>query len=82
MEGTIASKFRNAGQTCVCVNRVYVHESVKDAFERKLTEAVSGLKVGNGLEEGVDLGPLIDENAVNKVKEHVKDAVNNGGNVI
>jgi succinate-semialdehyde dehydrogenase/glutarate-semialdehyde dehydrogenase len=82
VEGTIASKFRNAGQTCVCVNRVYVHESVKDTFEKKLKEAVSGLKVGNGLEEGVDIGPLIDENAVDKVKEHVKDAVNKGGNVI
>lgn len=81
VEGTIASKFRNAGQTCVCANRVYVHESVKDAFEKKLTEAVSKLKVGNGMDEGVDLGPLIDENAVNKVKEHVKDAVSKGGNI-
>ena len=81
VEGTIASKFRNAGQTCVCANRVYVHESIKDAFEKKLTEAVSKLKVGNGMDEGVDLGPLIDENAVIKVKEHVKDAVSKGGNI-
>lgn len=79
--GVVASKFRNAGQTCVCTNRVYVHESIKDAFQEKLTEAVSKLKVGNGLEEGTDIGPLIDQGAVDKVDEQVKDAVNKGGKV-
>lgn len=80
--GTVASKFRNAGQTCVCTNRVYVHESIKEAFEEKLTEAVSKLKVGNGLEEGTDIGPLIDQNAVDKVEEQVKDAVEKGGKIV
>lgn len=81
VEGTVASKFRNAGQTCVCANRVYVHESIKDVFHEKLIEAVSKLKVGNGLDEGVDIGPLIDSDAVQKVEEHVKDAVNKGGTI-
>lgn len=81
VEGTVASKFRNAGQTCVCANRVYVHESIKDVFHERLIEAVSKLKVGNGLEEGVDIGPLIDSDAVQKVEEHVKDAVNKGGTI-
>lgn len=81
VEGVVASKFRNAGQTCVCTNRVYVHESIKAEFENKLTEAVSKLKVGNGLDEGVDIGPLIDQNAVDKVAEQVKDAVSKGGNI-
>ncbi|MFD1334518.1 NAD-dependent succinate-semialdehyde dehydrogenase [Oceanobacillus iheyensis] len=79
--GVIASKFRNAGQTCVCTNRVYVHESIKDIFQDKLTEAVSKLKVGNGLEEGIDIGPLIDQSAVDKVDEQVKDAISKGGRV-
>jgi succinate-semialdehyde dehydrogenase / glutarate-semialdehyde dehydrogenase len=64
VDGVIASKFRNAGQTCVCSNRIYVHESIVDSFTEKLVEKVKDLKVGNGLEEGVDIGPLIDENAV------------------
>lgn len=81
VEGTVASKFRNAGQTCVCANRVYVHESIKDVFHERLIEAVSKLKVGNGLDEGVDIGPLIDSDAVQKVEEHVKDAVNKGGTI-
>lgn len=80
--GTVASKFRNAGQTCVCTNRVYVHESIKEAFEEKLIEAVSKLKVGNGLEEGTDIGPLIDQNAVDKVEEQVRDAVEKGGKIV
>lgn len=79
--GVVASKFRNAGQTCVCTNRVYVHESMKDIFQKKLTEAVSKLKIGNGMEPEVDIGPLIDQNAVDKVEEQLKDAVNKGGNV-
>src|SRR5262249_23539018 len=73
--GAIASKYRNAGQTCVCVNRVYVQAGVYDAFSAKLVEAVKGLKVGNGLESGVQQGPLIDKAAVEKVEEHIQDAV-------
>src|SRR5690606_34085961 len=71
VEGAIASKYRNAGQTCVCTNRFYVQDSVCDAFSRKLVEAVGRLRVGNGLEEGVTQGPLIDEAAVAKVREHI-----------
>lgn len=82
VKGTMASKFRNSGQTCVCVNRVYVHESIKDAYQEKLTEAISKLKVGNGLDEEVAVGPLIDKDAVSKVEKHVKDAVDKGGSII
>ncbi|WRP07727.1 NAD-dependent succinate-semialdehyde dehydrogenase [Rossellomorea aquimaris] len=81
VDGVIASKFRNAGQTCVCSNRVYVHESIVDSFTEKLVEKVKDLKVGNGLEEGVDIGPLIDENAIEKVQKHVEDAVNKGASI-
>jgi len=81
VDGVIASKFRNAGQTCVCSNRVYVHESIVDSFTEKLVEKVKDLKVGNGLEEGVDIGPLIDENAIDKVQKHVEDAVNKGASI-
>ncbi len=77
-EGVLAAKFRNAGQTCVCVNRVYVHESIADAFTKKLVEKASALKVGNGLEEGTDIGPLIDEAAIEKVQQHVDDAKEKG----
>ncbi|MDV2886799.1 NAD-dependent succinate-semialdehyde dehydrogenase [Alkalihalophilus pseudofirmus] len=78
----IASKYRNAGQTCVCANRIYVNEDVVDAFSEKAKAAVSELKVGNGLEEGVDLGPLIDEDAVKKVQEHIEDAKDKGAEVV
>src|SRR5246127_2547625 len=80
--GAIASKYRNAGQTCVCVNRVYVQAGVYDAFSAKLVEAVQGLKVGNGLEPGVLQGPLIDKAAVEKVEEHIQDAVSRGACVL
>src|SRR5262245_1841191 len=80
--GAIASKYRNAGQTCVCVNRVYVQAGVYDAFSAKLVEAVKGLKVGNGLESGVQQGPLIDKAAVEKVEEHIQDAVSRGARVL
>ncbi|MYL18752.1 succinate-semialdehyde dehydrogenase [Halobacillus litoralis] len=76
--GVLASKFRNAGQTCVCSNRVYVHESIVDSFTEKLTNEVKKLKVGSGLEEGIDLGPLIDDSAVEKVEKHVSNAVEKG----
>lgn len=80
--GAIASKFRNAGQTCVCVNRLYVHESVMDEFSRKLVAAVTQLKVGIGMEPGVTQGPLIDVKAVEKVEAHIADAIANGGEVL
>lgn len=82
VEGAIASKYRNAGQTCVCTNRFYVQDSVYDAFSRKLVEAVGKLRVGNGLEDGVTQGPLIDEAAVAKVREHIADAVAQGGRIL
>jgi succinate-semialdehyde dehydrogenase/glutarate-semialdehyde dehydrogenase len=80
--GAIASKYRNAGQTCVCVNRVYVQAGVYDAFSAKLVDAVKCLKVGNGLEPGVLQGPLIDKAAVEKVEEHIQDAVSKGARVL
>ncbi|MGG3736339.1 NAD-dependent succinate-semialdehyde dehydrogenase [Heyndrickxia coagulans] len=80
-EGTVAAKFRNAGQTCVCSNRIYVQEEVYEAFTKKFTEKVKALRVGDGLAEGTDIGPLIDRNAVEKVEHHVKDAVEKGATV-
>ncbi len=83
VEGAMASKYRNAGQTCVCANRLIVQEGVYDAFVEKLAAKVkASLKVGNGAEAGVTTGPLIDEAAVAKVEEHVSDAVEKGGKVI
>ena len=79
--GAIASKYRNTGQTCVCVNRLYVQSSVYDAFTRKLTEAVAKLRVGDGLKGATEQGPLIDSKALAKVEEHVADAVSKGGKV-
>ncbi len=82
VEGVVASKFRNAGQTCVCSNRVYVHEDISEEFTQRLVKKVKELKVGNGLEEGVDIGPLIDEDAVEKVQKHIDDAVSKGAKVV
>jgi succinate-semialdehyde dehydrogenase/glutarate-semialdehyde dehydrogenase len=79
VEGAIASKFRNTGQTCVCANRIYVQEGVYDTFARKLATAVGKLRVGNGMDEGVTQGPLIDQAAVNKIEEHIADALTKGG---
>ena len=79
--GAMQSKFRNTGQTCVCANRVYVQEKVYEEFCEKFVEAVSKMKVGDGLEEDVTSGPLIDENSLNKVEEHVQDAVQMGAKV-
>ncbi|WP_409304324.1 NAD-dependent succinate-semialdehyde dehydrogenase [Peribacillus sp. SCS-155] len=78
VNGVIASKFRNAGQTCVCSNRVYVHESIYQQFIDRLIPKVNELKVGNGLEEGTDIGPLIDDRAVKKVTSHIDDAIKLG----
>ncbi|EHS54025.1 succinic semialdehyde dehydrogenase [Rhizobium sp. PDO1-076] len=81
VEGAMISKYRNAGQTCVCANRLYVQSGVYDAFAAKLAEKVNQLKVGDGFAEGVTTGPLIDSNAIKKVKEHVADAVSKGAKV-
>lgn len=78
VEAALASKYRNAGQTCVCANRIYVQESIQDAFVARLTERVKEIKVGNGLEDGVMQGPLITEAAVEKVEDHIKDALSKG----
>jgi succinate-semialdehyde dehydrogenase/glutarate-semialdehyde dehydrogenase len=78
VEGTIASKFRNAGQTCVCANRIYVHEDVLEEYTEKLTSAVKELKVGNGMDEGVKIGPLIDEAGYDKVMNQLEDAIDKG----
>ncbi|MEJ8814003.1 NADP-dependent succinate-semialdehyde dehydrogenase [Variovorax ureilyticus] len=80
--GAIASKYRNAGQTCVCANRFYVQDGVYDAFAAKLVKAVQALKVGAGTEPGVEQGPLIDEAAVDKVESHIADALAKGGKVL
>ncbi len=82
VEGAIQCKFRNNGQTCVCANRIYVQSGVYDAFAERLTEAVKKLKVGDELEEGTDLGPLINREAIDKVQEHIADAKEKGGTVI
>jgi len=78
VEGALASKYRNAGQTCVCANRLLVQDSVYDAFSDKLAAAVRSLAVGNGMDDGVTQGPLIDEHAVAKVEEHISDALAKG----
>jgi len=82
VEGALIAKFRNNGQTCVCANRIYVQERVYEAFAEKLAKAVSDLKTGNGMDSGVELGPLIDENALEKVQDHVTDVVKKGGRVL
>ena len=83
VEGAMAAKFRNAGQTCVCTNRFLVQSSVINAFCEKLAVAMnSELKVGDGTEPNINIGPLIDENAVKKVSEHVQDAIDNGAELL
>jgi succinate-semialdehyde dehydrogenase/glutarate-semialdehyde dehydrogenase len=82
VEGAIASKYRNNGQTCVCTNRFYVHDRVYDAFAHKLADAVRKLKVGHGTEPGVALGPLIDDAALRKVEAHIADATDKGAVVV
>ena len=82
VSGAIACKFRNAGQTCVCANRIYVQSGVYDEFVRKFAQAAGYLKVGNGLESGTECGPLIDEAALAKVEEHLADALAHGGEVV
>lgn len=77
----VATKFRNGGQTCVCANRIYVERAVVDEFSERFIKEVEALKVGNGLEEGVDIGPLIDDDALSKVERHIEDAQIRGGEV-
>jgi succinate-semialdehyde dehydrogenase/glutarate-semialdehyde dehydrogenase len=80
--GTIASKFRNMGQTCVCANRIYAQSSIYEEYVQALGEAVRNLRVGNGAEDGIDQGPLIDELAVRKTEEHLQDAIGQGARVV
>lgn len=82
VEGIMASKFRNAGQTCVCANRLFVQSGIHDMLVEALAQKVRALKVGNGLEEGVTIGPLIDDKADAKVSEHVEDALSKGARVV
>jgi succinate-semialdehyde dehydrogenase/glutarate-semialdehyde dehydrogenase len=82
VEGAMASKYRNAGQTCVCANRIYVQDAVYDEFVQKFSAKVKTLKVGNGFDEGVVQGPLIEDAAVEKVARHVQDAISKGGKVM
>ncbi|MEP5004058.1 MAG: aldehyde dehydrogenase family protein, partial [Paracoccaceae bacterium] len=82
VEGAIACKFRNNGQTCVCANRIYVQSGVYDVFAEKLTARVKAMKVGDGLTEGTDLGPLINLKAGDKVANHIADAKSKGGTVV
>jgi succinate-semialdehyde dehydrogenase / glutarate-semialdehyde dehydrogenase len=82
VDGLMASKFRNAGQTCVCANRVYVHAKVYDQIRARLADRVSRLKVGPGIRQHVEIGPLIDHRAVEKVEDHVRDALDKGAELI
>jgi len=82
IQGAIASKFRNSGQTCVAVNRFYIHEKIYDQFAKRLAEEVERLKVGNGMKKGVQIGPLINQSGLEKVIEHVEDAVKKGAKVL
>ncbi|CAN7608824.1 NADP-dependent succinate-semialdehyde dehydrogenase [Duganella sp. LjRoot269] len=82
VEGAMISKYRNAGQTCVCANRLYVQDGVYEAFAEKLVAAVKKIKVGNGVAQGTTQGPLIDDAAVQKVEQHIADAVAKGGRVL
>ncbi|TCK08537.1 NAD-dependent succinate-semialdehyde dehydrogenase [Marinobacterium mangrovicola] len=82
VEGAMASKYRNAGQTCVCANRILVQRDVYDQFAEKLAARVSALKIGAGTEAGVEIGPMIEEKAITKVEEHIEDAVSKGATLI
>ena len=82
VDGAMSCKYRNSGQTCVCANRIYVQAGVYDQFCKKLTQAVGTLKVGNGTEEGVVQGPLIDMNAVENVERYISDALDKGAKLL
>lgn len=82
VDGILASKYRNAGQTCVCANRIYVQAGVYEEIAKRLVAKVNAMKVGDGFEDGVTQGPLIDANAIEKVQEHIADATAHGAKVI
>ena len=82
VEGAIQAKFRNAGQTCVCANRLYVHSDVVDEFTRKLAKAMEKLRVGNGMNADVEIGPLVNDGAITKVEAHIQDALDKGAKLI
>jgi succinate-semialdehyde dehydrogenase/glutarate-semialdehyde dehydrogenase len=82
VKGAMVSKFRHAGQTCVCVNRIFVQEKVYDEFVGKFSRAVAELKVGNGMNENVQIGPLINQKGLDKVRQHVDDAVSKGAKIV
>ena len=82
VEGAIASKYRNAGQTCVCANRIFVQAGIHDAFAKALSDEVAAMKVGDGFEEGVAQGPIIDQQGFDKINRHIEDAKNKGGTVL
>src|SRR5690606_19025207 len=82
VEGAMISKYRNGGQTCVCANRLFVQEGVYDAFAEKLAAAVGRLKVGRGTEDGVNQGPLINVQAIEKIERHIADAVGQGAEIV
>jgi len=82
VKGAIAGKFRNSGQTCVSINRFYVQNTVFDRFAEKLTHAVRKLKVGNGLDPGVEVGPLISDEGIEKVRKHIRDAIDKGAKLL
>lgn len=82
VEGALISKFRNAGQTCVCANRLYVQAGIYDRFVQKFVEATEKMKIGNGLDKDVSFGPVIDANSIKKVEEHINDAISHGGEVV
>ncbi len=82
VEGAMVSKYRNAGQTCVCANRIYVQRGIYDQFAQKLAAKVKELKVGNGTQPGVNIGPMIEEKAITKVKAHIEDAISKGAKLM
>ena len=82
VEGALIAKFRNNGQTCVCANRISAQKGIYDAFVKKLSDKLSQMKTGNGLDDGTNFGPLIDEKAVEKVEEHIKDATSKGAKLV
>lgn len=82
VNGALLSKFRNGGQTCICGNRIYVQASIHDAFVEKFTEATAKLKVGNGMEEGIDIGPVINKQGYEKIDRHVQNALNQGATCV
>ncbi len=82
VDGAMISKYRNAGQTCVCANRIYVQRGIYDKFAEKLAAKVKELKVGNGTEPGVVIGPMIEPKAITKVKAHIDDALSKGAKLI